>query len=426
MIHILDKSKCCGCNACVQRCPKQCITMNEDEEGFLYPTVKHSICINCGLCEKICPVINHNEPKQPFQVFAAKNRNESQRLQSSSGGIFILLAEHIIEQGGVVFGARFNKNWEVEHGYAETLEELTPLMRSKYVQSRINNTYKEAEQFLKQGRQVMFVGTPCQIAGLKKFLQKEYENLLAVDLICHGVPSPGVWRKYLEEIKYGQNKDTEKNTILSSTQKSISIITDINFREKQLGGYTWEKFGFVIHTKSLLNDENKTIGQSCIFKQNLYCKAFLTNLILRPSCYACTAKNGASNSDLTIADFWGIQNIYPGFYDNKGISLICICSHKGSHIIEVLSPKLEKKESSITILTTYNPMYWRSVSIPSKRQLFWNTFTTNHSVTNSVEIATYISTIDRFIQRIHNYTFAIKQIIKTKIIIPKFKNRKQN
>ena len=137
MIHIIDKSKCCGCNACVQRCPKQCITMQEDEEGFLYPVVDQSVCIDCGLCEKVCPVINPSETRQSLQVFAAKNRNEDQRLRSSSGGIFILLAEHIIKQGGVVFGARFDKNWEVEHAYAETLEELEPLMRSKYVQSCI-------------------------------------------------------------------------------------------------------------------------------------------------------------------------------------------------------------------------------------------------------------------------------------------------
>lgn len=140
MIRIIDKSKCCGCNACVQRCPKQCISMREDEEGFLYPYVDIPSCVDCGICEKVCPVLNLEEPRKPLQVFAAKNKNEDQRLRSSSGGIFILLAEQTICEGGVVFGARFDKNWEVEHCYAETLEELEPLMRSKYVQSRIGNT----------------------------------------------------------------------------------------------------------------------------------------------------------------------------------------------------------------------------------------------------------------------------------------------
>ena len=303
MIHIIDKSKCCGCNACVQRCPKQCIAMQVDEEGFLYPVVDQSVCIDCGLCEKVCPVINLNEPRQPLQVLAAKNRNEEQRLRSSSGGIFILLAEHIIKQGGVVFGARFDKNWEVEHAYAETLEELEPLMRNKYVQSRIGNTYKEAEQFLKQGRQVLFVGTPCLIAGLKKFLRKEYENLLAVDFICHGVPSPGVWRRYLEEIKSERSEDAGKNTVLSSSLKSMPVITGINFREKQLGGYSWKKYGFVVHAKSPDKGDKNTVLLSMPYGINPFMRGFLANLYLRPSCYKCPAKAGRSTSDLTIGDF---------------------------------------------------------------------------------------------------------------------------
>lgn len=246
MIKITEKSECCGCNACVQRCPKQCISMKEDGQGFLYPFVDTASCIDCGLCEKVCPILNPFDTKEPLQVLAAKNKNEDQRLKSSSGGTFILLAEHIIKQGGVVFGARFDTNWEVEHCYAETIEELEPLMRSKYVQSKIGNTYKEAEQFLKDGRLVMFVGTSCQIAGLKRFLRKEYDNLLAVDFICHGVPSPGIWRKYLEEIKSSRSEAAGKNTVLSLSLKSVPVITGINFREKQQGGYGWKKFGFVV------------------------------------------------------------------------------------------------------------------------------------------------------------------------------------
>ena len=250
MIRIIDKSKCCGCNACVQRCPKQCISMREDEEGFLYPYVDIPSCVDCGICEKVCPVLNLEEPRKPLQVFAAKNKNEDQRLRSSSGGIFILLAEQTICEGGVVFGARFDKNWEVEHCYAETLEELEPLMRSKYVQSRIGNTYKEAERFLKGGRKVLFVGTSCQIAGLHRFLKRDYDNLLTVDFICHGVPSPGVWRKYLGEIENcipSRSEVAGKNTVLSFSLKSMPVITGIDFREKQLGGYCWKKYGFVVH-----------------------------------------------------------------------------------------------------------------------------------------------------------------------------------
>lgn len=199
MIDIKDKKLCCGCNACVQRCPKQCISVQKDEEGFLYPIVDLSICIDCGLCEKVCLVLNQGSERNPIEVFAAVNKDDSIRMQSSSGGIFTALAEQIIQEKGVVFGARFDEKWEVKHDYTETIEGLKAFRGSKYVQSRIGDTFSKAEFFLKAGRKVMFTGTPCQIAGLRLFLRKEYENLLAVDIICHGVPSPLVWRKYLGE-----------------------------------------------------------------------------------------------------------------------------------------------------------------------------------------------------------------------------------
>lgn len=371
MIHIIDKSKCCGCNACVQRCPKHCITIQEDEEGFLYPVVDQSVCIDCGLCEKVCPVINPNETRQPLQVFAAKNRNEDQRLRSSSGGIFILLAEHIIKQGGVVFGARFDKNWEVEHVYAETLEELEPLMRSKYVQSRIGNTYKEAEQFLKQGRQVLFVGTPCQIAGLKKFLRKEYENLLAVDFICHGVPSPGVWRKYLEELKSERSEDAGKNTILSSSLKTESVITGINFREKQLGGYNWKKYGFVVHAQSPSRNDQNRVLLSTTFSTNIYMKGFLSDLYLRPSCYKCLVKAGRSSSDLTIGDFWGIEYISSSFYDEQGISSLVLNTSRGIFLFKKIKQGLIIKSSSLEEVVKKNSSYIRSSEMHPWRNYFF-------------------------------------------------------
>lgn len=382
MIQIIDKSKCCGCNACVQRCPKQCITMHEDEEGFLYPKVDQKSCIDCGLCDKVCPVLNQNEPKQPLQVFAAKNRNEDQRLRSSSGGIFILLAEYTIKQGGVVFGARFDKNWEVEHTYAETLEDLEPLMRSKYVQSRIGNTYKEAEQFLKQGRQVLFVGTSCQIAGLKKFLRKDYDNLLAVDFICHGVPSPGVWRNYLKEIQTERSENAGKKTVLSSSQNSVPVITGINFREKQLGGYGWKKFGFVVHSESPSRGDKNSVLTSTTFYDNIYMRGFLSNLYLRPSCYQCPAKAGKSQSDLTIGDFWGINEFRPDLDDDKGESLLFCHSTKG--ILFLKNLKFDMFEVTYESAVNYNPSYKESVLIPSNRKYFWKYFNRSKNIKKSI------------------------------------------
>ena len=402
MIEITDKSKCCGCSSCVQRCPKQCISMREDEQGFLYPIIDTLKCIDCSLCEKVCPMLNPSLAKEPLQVFAAKNKNEEQRLRSSSGGMFILLAGHIIKQGGVVFGARFDQKWEVEHCYAETIEELEPLMRSKYVQSNIGNTYKETEQFLKQGRQVMFVGTSCQIAGLMRYLRKEYDNLLAVDFICHGVPSPGVWKKYLEEIKSSQSEAAGKNTVLSFSLKPRPIITGINFREKQNGGYGWKKFGIEVRAKSPLKGDNNSVLKSGIFYDDVFMKGFLSNLYLRPSCYKCTAKNGASGSDLTIADFWGIQNYHSEFDDDKGTSLVFVHTDKGKSVIERLKTKIDVLESNMSEAIESNPSYTRSVSIPEKYSLFWKTFIKSESVFISVMATMKLSIKDRIKRKVKN------------------------
>lgn len=245
MIKIQNKQDCCGCAACVQRCPKHCISMKEDSEGFLYPAVDESMCIDCGLCEKVCPIINHPEKLPVKEVLAVKNRNEVERMASSSGGVFIALAKTTIEKGGVVFGAVFDENWEVMHTYAETLDEVKPMMGSKYLQSRIGNSFRNAEKFLKEGREVLFTGTPCQVTGLHNYLRKDYPNLLSVDFLCHGVPSPGVWRKYLdEEFHFSARRAAGKNTVLSSSLKSVPVITGIEFRDKTLNG--WKKYSFVV------------------------------------------------------------------------------------------------------------------------------------------------------------------------------------
>ena len=403
MINITDKTKCCGCSACVQRCPKQCIRMKEDEQGFLYPVIDTAACIDCGLCEKVCPMFNPLATKEPLQVLAAKNRNEEQRLRSSSGGIFILLAEHIIERGGVVFGARFNEKWEVEHCYVEAIEELEPLMRSKYVQSGIGNTYKEAERFLKQGRQVMFVGTSCQIAGLKRFLSKEYDNLLAVDFICHGVPSPGIWRKYLEEIKSSRSEAVGKNSVLLFSLKYLPVITGINFREKQNGGYGWKKYGFEVRVKSPSKGDKNTVLKSGIFYENIFMRGFLSNLYLRPSCYKCTSKSGASDSDLTIADFWGIQNYHPEFDDDKGVSVIFVHTDMGKKIIEKLSSNIDAIVSNMFEATSSNPSYLQAVSIPIKYSVFWKIYSKTKSVHISVEKSMRRTVVERINGKLRHY-----------------------
>lgn len=322
MIKIDSKEKCCGCWACVQRCPKHCITMVEDDEGFLYPKVDSSLCIDCSLCEKVCPVINQGEPRIPDVVYAAKNLNEEIRMASSSGGIFTLLAEEVIAKGGVVFGARFNEEWDVVHDYTETIEGLSAFRGSKYVQSRVGKCYSQVEEFLKKGRKVLFSGTPCQIAGLKRFLRKEYDNLLTVDFICHGVPSPGIWREYLKEETTRQCGG--KNTVLSHPVLNgrDARIESISFRNKSLG---WKKFSFALtFSVSDGHGEKNSVLLSEPLNKNIFLRGFLADLYLRPSCYACPSKSFKSGSDITIGDFWGVQHVMPEIDDDKGVSVVMV------------------------------------------------------------------------------------------------------
>lgn len=347
MIRIKHKSDCCGCEACVQRCPKRCISLHRDQEGFLYPLVDESICIDCGLCERVCPVINQGEPLKPLVAYAAKNQDESVRLSSSSGGVFTALAEQVIAQGGVVFGARFDESWNVVHDYVETVEGLSAFRGAKYAQSRIGLCFLQAETFLRQGRQVLFSGLPCQIAGLKKFLRKDYDNLITVDLFCHGVPSPMVWKRFLEE------EVATPHTQLKS----------ISFRDKASG---WKNYSF-----SYLQEDTDGVHLHRILSaKNLFMRGFLTDLYLRPSCYHCPVKQCKSGSDLTIGDYWGIQQAHPGLDDDKGVSAVLVNTDKGAAILQAVQ-QVSLYESTFEKVVKCNPALIKSAQEPTKRSLFF-------------------------------------------------------
>lgn len=377
MIDIINKHNCCGCNACVQICPKQCISMSADNEGFLYPQVNTSICIDCGLCEKVCPVINQNEPREPLAVYAAKNTNEEIRLKSSSGGVFTLLAEQVIAEEGVVFGVRFNESWEVIHDYTETVEGLEAFRGSKYVQSIIGDNFKIAKQFLSNGRKVLFSGTPCQIAGLKKFLRKDYENLLTVEVVCHGVPSPMVWRDYLDYKR--AERAAGKNTV-SSSLNELPVITGISFRDKTNG---WKKFGFKICYAASKAAENSVSKSANIvnceitpFKEDLFMKGFLKDLYLRPSCYHCVALQGKSGADISIADYWGVQSIHPEIDDDKGTGAVLINTNNGLKCYNNIYQSLDCVQTNYDDIVRYNPCIIRSVNEPKERTIFWGAYAT--------------------------------------------------
>lgn len=361
MIQITDKQNCCGCEACVQRCPKQCITMQSDHEGFLYPKVNEEICIHCGLCEKVCPIINTATEKEPFKILGAKANDDEIVKKSSSGGFFSLIAEKVLSQNGVIFGAKFDKNWNVVHDYTDNINELDVFRRSKYVQSRIGNTYQKAEDFLKAGRLVLFTGTPCQIKGLKLFLRKDYENLLTVDFVCHGVPSPAVWNMYLD-------------AYIKKAGIQRSNIKQINFRDKKYG---WNNFSLTIATNEISTTET--------LSKNLYMRLFLSNIILRPSCYSCAAKGGKSKSDITIADFWGIEKIFPECNDDTGYSLILVNTSKGEKFI----PPLSYKTSDYKTIRQLNGGLNAHIITPKNREKFFRkfpTFTESNFLSRSASI----------------------------------------
>ena len=372
MINIVDTAECCGCGACVQICPKRCISFVTDREGFDYPVVDINRCIGCDMCERVCPELNMSRPCRPQTTYAAVNRDEAVRRESSSGGVFTLLAEAIIAKGGVVFGARFDDDWTVCHDKAETFGGLAAFRGSKYLQSRIGETFREAKSYLSDGRVVLFSGTPCQIAGLKGYLNKEYANLLTVDFVCHGVPSPGAWKKYLDEKSRALSAPAGKNTD-STSLKTESHWVCISFRDKRLG---WKNFGLHISNTYMpagkntdftsLNNDNEGIYEP--FTDNDYMRVFLSDLDLRPSCYKCPSKGGRSGSDITLGDFWGIEHVDRSMDDDCGTSLVLINTPKGAKLYGELA--LESKCESYEDALRYNRSIERSVVRPPYRELF--------------------------------------------------------
>lgn len=336
--------------------------MKEDLEGFLYPEINQKECIECNLCEKVCPVINQYSPSTPSKIFGIKNKKERVRLQSSSGGIFTILAEKVLENGGVVFGARFNENWEVVHDFIDNKADISQFQGSKYVQSQISNSFKQVQIFLKQQKLVLFSGTPCQIAGLKRFLRKKYENLITVDFICHGVPSPKVWRLYLDEIC---------NKIFKCSKSNIKSIC---FRNKTNG---WRNFSLQIQFYTPISYNGTIIRE---FREsnndNLFMKGFLRDLYLRPSCHSCPTKAFKSGSDYTIADFWGIEKTHPDFYDNIGISILFVNGEKDIFPYE----KCDVIESRINKIIKYNPAIIKCALPKRQRSLFFQKINNQSSI----------------------------------------------
>ena len=340
MKNISDvKNSCVGCRSCEQVCPKQAIEIRENDEGFLYPYVNEEKCINCTLCVKRCPTQSlKNNSAIPKAIFAFRDKNDEQIMQSASGGVGALVAQIIIEQCGVVYGVAYDEQFYVRHIRVDRQNDLPKIQSSKYVQSDTGNTYSQTLNDLNAGKIVVFTGTPCQIDGLYSFLGKEYDNLYTIDLICHGVPSPKFFKKYVEY----QNKQMGGRVIY------------FNFRSKDKRGWGTQ---YLLKTKTQTKTQTKTLSL------DRYGKHFMLGDCYRECCYQCAYANIHRVGDLTIGDFWGIGKSHPEFYSEKGVSSVLVNTSKGQWLFNHI------KDSAWVIDATLDEALFKQGNLvhPTKR-----------------------------------------------------------
>lgn len=342
MEKIVDLLLCNGCHTCYISCPKNCINMIINKDGFLEPSIEQEKCIDCKLCIKKCPLNKKfkydNENIKPIAKVAV-NKNDQIREDSSSGGIFTEIASYILNNDGSVYGAAFNNKFEVEHIRIDNIKDIYKLQGSKYVQSKIGDIFLYVKKDLEEGKKVLFTGTPCQIEGLLSFLDKKYNNLYTQDIICHGVPSPKAWNKYINEFE--------------------GDIKSISFRDKTYG---WNKFSMKIETDK--DQYIETLDKDC------FLQSFLKNLNLRKSCYNCKFKSINRKSDITLADCWGIENINKEYFDDEGTSLVLIHSNKGKDLYNKIKNNLIQTEIDLDKAIIYNTAINKSVELNDKRDKF--------------------------------------------------------
>lgn len=364
-MQIVDQDKCTGCGACYNSCPKDAIRMVENERGFLKPVIDNDKCVNCLICKKTCPVqnyssMNFDKPK----AYAFINKDDKIRLKSSSGGVFPSIANIILSKGGIVFGTKYDNEMKVCHTKIDKVSDIEKMQSSKYVQSDTKKTYQEVKFDLENEQLVLYTGTPCQIAGLYSYLKKDYENLLTIDLVCHGVPSRKIFEIYKKEFVQAK-KDNGK-------------ILNINFRSKDNG---WTCSEFSTTTTITTTTTYKTLG-----KNDDFMKCFLSNLILNSSCNDCYFNKMPRVADLTMGDFWGVEEFDILLNDKKGTSILLINTEKGKKFFEIAKTErnIYTKEVPLNVVIKGNPNIIESTKKNPASEMFWNEISTSNKTLHAL------------------------------------------
>ena len=352
MPKLAEKNQCTGCTACVSICPRNCIQMKKDNAGFEFPVImERSACIACGACERVCPVLMKKKDDENLSTsaYAAFSNNNALRLESSSGGIFSELAATILQRGGVIYGASYDDEGVVRHIEIKEQTELGKLRGAKYSQSILGDSFLSIKKQLDSGRIVLFSGTPCQVAGLKAFLKRDYENLVCIDFVCHGVPSPMVWEKY---VKYR-----------SLTDNSDSFPQHINLRNKESG---WSHYAYSV--QFAYADKKRYL---CKNGDDPFMQLFVKDYILRESCSSCHFKGYHRVSDITLADYWGVSKYSPKMNHLQGVSLLLVHSIKGMKVLNSIPPsEIIINEETLETCVTMNPSIIKSSVKPQHRDEF--------------------------------------------------------
>lgn len=339
---------CCGCQACAAVCPRHAIEMKHDAQGFGYPVIDESLCVSCGLCEKVCQIHHPLEKKMAENCIGVKNQ-DAVRVVSSSGGVYTTISDVVLSESGVCVGCRFDDNMHVVHSVADNASSRDLFRGSKYVQSDVNGIYPQVYDELKTGKTVLFTGTPCQCAGLQQYLvtrKANLEHLILMDVVCHGVPSPLIWREYVSDLE----------------RRVGSKMTSYTFRNKEVG---WRNYNI----KAAFENGTSIVDGA---HGRVFATLFSRDVMLRPSCYYCPYCSMERVSDLTIGDFWGIEHIDEAFSDNQGVSMLFINSAKGRKIWEKCQNAVSFKEYPLSCIVQPNLHYATSFNV--EYDSFWETF----------------------------------------------------